>query len=82
MILSPDDPVVRRWAAERERRRLRKAALRAALRAAAARRREAVKPAFGVYASAARRPAAYWREVIRQSAARRRLNKQLLTLAG
>lgn len=78
MILSPDDPVVRRWAAARERRRLRKAALRAA----ALRRREAVKPAFGVYASATRRPAAYWREVIRESAARRRLAKQLLTLAG
>lgn len=40
------------------------------------------RPPVGVYATATKRPIHYWQEVLRQSAARRRLDKQLLTLAG
>lgn len=73
MILSPDDPVVQRWAAERERRRKRREARRQE-----AQRRAAVKPTRGVYAATTRVPSGYWRDVIRQSAARRLRDKQLL----
>lgn len=36
------------------------------------------KPTTGIYATTIRRPHSYWIEVLRQSAARRRLDRQLL----
>lgn len=65
----------RQQAAAARRQAIRRQQVRAA-------RKVSKRPPVGVYATATKRPIRYWQEVLRQSAARRRLDKQLLTLAG
>ena len=80
MILDPNDPTVQRWLSGQA-----TALSRCAARVLARQRQKeaqlakaiAHRPATGVYATATERPVRYWQEVLRQSAARRRLDKQL-----